>query len=314
MPTYPQQSGAATQVTIDILMKQPQRIARDLVNLVSKRLIADRLFVRGSAEQVRGGAMQYQQAESIYLDTDPTEEIAAGADWPRATWTEAALSALVKQYGLEVLITNLMIRRHQIDQVTRAERKLANNIVRFVDTKAFALLEDLAQGQNTQASAAAWSIAGTDIITEVAKAQESIETADNGYSGFQGATMVLNTSKRDDLLNNTVLRAALPREARDQQVSTGMMAPFLGLKEILFSSRITSTKAIVIDTTVAGTIADEPPDPSEGFQSYDPGPAFAPIYVKVYEHPESKGKVIAAGRWPAMAITDPKAFTVITGI
>jgi hypothetical protein len=92
------------------------------------------------------------------------------------------------------------------------------------------------------------------------------------------------------------------------------MAPFLGLREILFSSQVTATKAILIDSSVAGTIADEQPDPSEGFVAYDPGPSFAPIYVKVYEHPESKGKVVAAGRWPAMALTDPKAITVITGI
>jgi hypothetical protein len=314
MPTYPGQGGTGEQLTILALLKQPQRISRDLVNLVSKRLIADRLFVHGTPEQVAGGSMQYQLAESIYLDTDVTEEIAAGADWPRTTWTEAALSELVRQYGLEVLITNLMIRRHQMDQVTRAERKLANNLVRFIDTKAFALLEDSTKGQNTQTSAAAWSTAGTDIILEVAKAQTAIETQDNGYEGFQGATMIMNTSRRDNLLNNTGLRAALPREKSDGQIQTGMMAPFLGLKEILFSSRITATKAIVMDTGIAGTFADERPDASEGFVGYDPGPAFAPIYVKVYEHPESKGQVVAAGRWPAMALVDPKAVTIISGI
>jgi len=301
-------------LTIEALLKQPQRISRDLVNLVSKRLIADRLFVRGTPEQVAGGAMQYQESESIYLDTDVVEEIAAGANWPRTTWIEAIKSEVVRQYGLEVLITNLMIRRHQMDQVTRGERKLANNLVRFIDTKAFALLEDTSKGQNTYASAAAWTIAGTDIIFEVAKAQSLIESQDNGYDGFQNATMILNTARRDNLLNNTVLRAALPREKSDGQIQTGMMAPFLGLKEILFSSRVTATKAIIMDTGVAGTIADERPDASEGFIAYDPGPGFAPVYVKVYEHPESKGQVVAAGRWPAMALTDPKAVTVITGI
>jgi hypothetical protein len=60
-----------------------------------------------------------------------------------------------------------------------------------------------------------------------------------------------------------------------------MMAPFLGLKEILFTPQITSTKAILLDTSIAGTIADERPDASEKWVSYDPGPGFAPIYVKV---------------------------------
>src|SRR5256885_10311846 len=50
---------------------------------------------------------------------------------------------------------------------------------------------------------------------------------------------VLHTTMRKNLLNNTVLRAALPREAfRDEnQIQTGMLAPFLGLSDILFTDR-----------------------------------------------------------------------------
>ena len=308
MPTYPN----SPQLTVDALLKQPRRISRDLVNLVSKRLVADRLFVRGTADQVAGGAMQYQEAESIYLDRDP-EEIAARGFWPRTGWSEQIKSELVKQYGLEVPISNLAIRRNQVNQVVRAERKLANGIVKFIDTKAMQYLEGHAS-ISTQASAAFWTIAGTDIILEIAKAQEAIETQDNGYDGFTGATLVLHTKRRDDLLNNTALRAALPRETSDGAVRTGFMAPFLGLREIVFTPQITETVALLIDAGQAGVIADEVPDPAEGFQAYDPGPGFAPIYVKVYDEDRPKDIVVAAGRWPAMALTDPKAVVKITGI
>lgn len=313
MPTYP---GASPSINVQALLKQPQRISRDLASLVYQKLITPSLFVKGSPEQVAGGAMQFQQAESIFLDVAPgdVEEIATRGDWPRAGWTEALKTAAVKQYGLEVPISNLAIRRNQIDQFSRAMRKLANNIVRFVDTQALALLVDTTQGINTQASVAAWSIAGTDIIAEIAKAQEAIETANNGYAGFDGAILVLHTTKRKDLLNNTVLRNALPREDSSGQIHSGMMAPFLGLRDIKFTSAITTTQALVLDPTIAATIAYEEADPAEGFSSFDPGNNFAPIHTKVYDEHRPKDKIVAGGIWPAMGMTDPKAIALITGI
>jgi hypothetical protein len=312
MPTYPQTSPA---LSVQVLLKQPTRISRDLASLVYQRLITPSLFVKGSPDEVRGGAMQYQQSESIFLDsTQDVEEIAVRGAWPRVGWTEALKTAAVKQYGLEVPISNLSIRRNQISQFQRAMRKLANNIVRFVDTQAIALLTDTAQGINTGAAAAAWSIAGTDIIGEIAAMQEAIETKNNGYSGFNGAVLVLHTTRRKDLLNNTALRAALPREAQNGQIQSGVMAPFLGLSDIKFTSNITTTQALLLDPTVAATIAYEEPDPAEGFAGYDPGANFAPIWTKVYEDPRPKDQIVAGGIWPGMAFTDPGAVYLRTGI
>ncbi len=309
-------ASSSPTLTVQVLLKQPELLSRALVNLVNKRLVADRLFVRGSSDQVAGGAMRYQELESIYVDDDPVE-IAEGADFPLTDWSEAVKTAAVKQYGYSARITNLAIRRNQRDMVDRALRKLANRIVKFIDAKAMATLEDTTTypAIQTGASAAVWTTVSTDIIAEIAKAQEGLELKDNGYDGFSGATLVLHSKRRDDLLNNTVLRAALPREVRDGQISTGLVAPFLGLKEIIFTPQITETKAIVLDTGIAGTIADEAVDPSEGWASYDPGPGFAPIHVKV----EADGKPavhqrISAGRWPAIALPQPDAVYVITAV
>jgi len=314
MPTYP---GASPAISVQALLKQPQRISRDLANMVYQRLITPKLFIKGSPEQVAGGAMVFQLAESIFMDVAPgdVEEIGQRGDWPRAGWTEALQTTKVKQFGFEVPLSNLAIRRNAMDQFTRAERKLANNVCRFVDGAAIAqLVAD--PGVTTQVSAAAWNLAGTDIIVEVAKAQQSIESKNNGYNGFYGAVLVLNIARRDALLNNTVLRAALPREnfGGENQIRTGILAPFLGLSEILFTTSIGVTQALVLDPTVAGTIAYEPPDPAEGFLSYDPGAGFAPISVKVYQENRPKDTVIAAGIWPALAVTDPGAVTLITGV
>lgn len=310
------ETGGSPTLSVRALLNQPTLLSRELVNLVYKRLIADRLFVRGSAEQVAGGAMRYQQLESIFVDDDP-DEIAEGADFPLTDWTEVLKTEPVRQYGFGVRVTNLAIRRNQRDMVARGQRKLANRLVKFIDTKAMAVLEDAGgvAGVQTQAASALWTTAGTDIIADIGAAQEKIETQDNGYNGFEGATLVLHTNMRDALLNNTVLRAALPRETTDSQIRTGMMAPFLGVREILFTPQITSTKAILLDTTMAGTIADERPDASERWVSYDPGPGFSPVYVKVEDDGKpAVHKRVYAGRWPAIALPEPKAVVVITGV
>jgi len=309
--TYPAGSPA---ISVQALLKQPVRISRDLANLVFQRLVAWQICVHGSPDSVRGGAMQYQQAENIFTDVgSDVEEISPRGDWPRAIWSEALKTAAVKQFGLELPVDALAIRRNQIDRIVRGERKLANNLVRFIDTYVLGLLTTDA-GITTQVSAAAWTIAGTDIIAEIGKAQETIEGKNLGYNGFENAVLVLNTARRDDLLNNTVLRAALPREDHSGQIQSGTTAPFLGLQKILFTSNILATQALVLDPTMAATLAIEEPDGSEGWSSYDAGPDTPPIYVQVYDEKRNKGKVVSAGTWPGFAFTDPGAVVLITGI
>ncbi len=308
MPTYP---GNSPQLTVSALLKQPEILSRDLVNLTYKGFVADRLLVKGTPEMVAGGAMRYQEDESIFLDRD-AEEAATRGFWPRTGWSEAIKTAAVKEFGLEVVINYLAIRRNARPQLTIAQRKLANNIVKFVDTQAMAMIE--ASAGTSQAATAVWTTVGTDIILDLGKAQETIETQDNGYQGFDGATLVLHSNMRDSLHNNTALRAALPRESADSQVRTGELFPFMGLRAIIFTPRITSTIALVLDTTVAGVIADEQPAPDEGFVAFDPGDGKPPIWVQVYDEKGSRDKIIAGGRWPAMALTAPKAVVKITGV
>ncbi len=309
-------ASASPTLTVSVLLKQPELLSRELVNLVNKRLITDRICVHGSAGQVAGGAMRYQELESIYTDDSPVE-VAEGADFPLTDWSETAKTAPVRQFGFAVRVTNLAIRRNQRDMVDRGMRKLANQLVKYIDTQALAELQNTTKytGIQTDSTSASWGTVGTDIIADIGKFQEKLETKDNGYSGFSGATLILNTGHRDALLNNTGLRAALPRETQTGQIQSGMVAPFLGLKEILFTPQIVSGTALLLDTDVAATIADEQADPSEGWVSYDPGPGFQPIYVKVEDDGKpAVHKRVSAGRWPAIAVVQPDAIVKITGL
>ncbi|MDQ5821228.1 MAG: hypothetical protein M3540_07305 [Actinomycetota bacterium] len=307
MPPY----SSSPSLTVAANLKQPIRISRDLASLATKRFIADKVFTRGTPDQVAGGSMVYEKSESIYLDRD-VEEIAERGSWPRTGWSEALYTELVHQYGLEVPISNLAIRRNQRDQFVRGQLKLANMLVKFVDTKAMSLLTTVVGGVQTLSASAVWTTVGTKIASDIAAAQEMIDILDEG---LVADTLILNPRRRDDLINNDQLAARLPREAGATAITTGEQAPFMGLRQILYTNQIAQTTAVLMASNLAGTIADERPDPEEGFQAYQPaGGDFAPIWVKVYDDHSPKDKIVAAGRWPAMALVEPRAVVVITGV
>lgn len=304
MPTYP----GSPQLTVDALLKQPRLIARALTDLANKRFVADRIFSRGTPEMVAGGAAQYQKSESIYLDRD-FEEVGVRAEFPRATWSEAIFTEAVRKYGLEVPIAFESVRRNQMDQLARAERKLANGLVKFVDTVAMARL--IADASIlTGAASGDWTTAATDIVLDIATARKAINDQEEGYDAD---TMVVNGAQELDLLNDKDIRDALPRETQNSTVQTGRPPLLLGINQILVTNQLTAGTVFILNAKVVGTIADEQPEASEGYASYSPGPGQAPMYVKRYVEDGRDEHILRAARFPAMWIAEPKAAFKITG-
>lgn len=336
MPTYP---GSPT-LTVDALLKRPTLIARSLTALTSKRFVADKFFAHGTPDQVAGGAVWYERSENIYPDR-VAEEVGVRSEFPRSGWTEAILTALVRKYGLEVPISFEAIRRNQLDQIARAERKLANAVTKFVDTTAMNLiLTDPAV--LTFAAAAAWTAGATTIVADIANARKQIQDQDEGY---EPDTMIMNGAQELGYLTNTNILNVLPRETPTMNpIRGGDAIPVLGISNVLVSPQLTAGKVIIGMAKVTGTIADEEPDAQEGYVSYNAGgtggndnaypgggpsnrvdstapppdtdylpDVFPTVYVKVYEVSGRDEKIVRAARFPAMWLAEPKSAVVITG-
>jgi hypothetical protein len=304
VPTYP----SSPQLTVDALLKQPRLLARSLSDLVYQRFVADRIFARGTPEMVQGGSATYQRSESIFPDRD-TEEVGIRAEFPRTGWTEAIFTAAVRTYGLEVPINFKSIRRNQMDQVARAQVKLANSLVKFVDTQAMTLLTTDANVL-TAAASGDWTTAATDIIADLANARTQIENQNEGY---EPDTLIVNPAQNLDLLLDADIRNALPRETGASAVQTGRPIPILGFDQIIVTPNLTAGTVLVVTSNIIGTIADEQPDPSEGYRSYDPGAGQAPVSVKIYDVNEHDDRIVRCARWPAMWLSEPKSAFKITG-
>lgn len=306
MPTYP----GSPVVSVDVLVKQPTLISRALTNLAAKRFVADKIFTRGTPDQVAGGSALFQKSESVYTDTTRSvEEVSVRSEWPRAGWTEAIFTAFVKQYGLEVPISDLAVRRNQLDQIERAQVKLANSVTKFVDTQAMTLLTTDA-GVQTQAASGDWTTAATDIVADLANARKKIYDLDEGY---EADTLVLNPAQELDLLIDADIRNALPRESQGP-ITTGRPIPILGLSQILVTPQLAAGTALVLNSKIVGTIADEAPDPRENYVAYRrQGGDSAPVYVKVYREENRDDNIIRAARFPAMWLGEPASAVKITG-
>ena len=302
-PTYP--GGPA--MTVDALLNQPRVLVRNLTDLVYQRFVADQIFARGSSEQVQGGVAWYQRSESIFTNRD-AEEVAVRAEFPRAAWSEEVRSAFVKKYGLEVPISFEARRRNQIDMVSRAQRKLANALVKMVDTLAMTLLTTDADVL-TSAASGDWTTAGTDIIKDLVTARTAIEDQNEGYVPD---TLILNPAQNQDLLNDADIRAVLPRESNNGPVQTGRAPLLLGFDKVLVTPQLAAGTVLVLASKVAGTIADETPDASEGYTSYNPGGGFAPVYVKIRRDDDHDDWIVRCMRLPAMWLSEPKSVYKLT--
>lgn len=306
MPIGP---GGGPTITVEALLKQPGLLVRNLTNITTKRFIADQVFARGSADQVRGGAALYQKSENIYPDR-AAQEVQVRSRWPRTGWTEAVFTAMVHVYGLEVPISDLARRRNQLDYIERSQIKLGNALVKFVDTIAMATLTGEAS-KLTDTASGDWTTAATDIIKDIATWRAAIANQEEGYVAD---TLIVNPAQELDLMIDTDIRNALPRESTaPNPVLTGRPAPILGLDNILTTPQLAAGTVIVVNSKVVGTIADEQPEGFEGYVTRQQGGNYAPIYVKVYREEGADETLVRGARFPAMWVSEPKALLVATG-
>lgn len=135
----PSLSGA--DITVDLMLNQPTRITRMIMDLTLQRFIADRIFA--SAGGVTGGAVVYDQAteNELYASRD-VERVAPGAEFPLITSERLVPKvAEVEKWGGKTFITDEARERNQSVVFTNHMRQIANTIVRKINQRAIEELE-----------------------------------------------------------------------------------------------------------------------------------------------------------------------------
>lgn len=291
--SYPPAAPSITTDTlsISVYLDNPTRIRRVVEDLTLNRFIADRLLTQGP--RATGGAVIYDQvtAGDFFLARD-VEKIAPGAEYPILTDTAPTpLTAAVDKWGGQVFITDEQRDRNAIDVFVRETRKLANTIVRKVDTVALAAL---AAAPVNPVSGTDWTAAtGAAMIANLIDAAAAINDPDMGYVAD---LVILNPVQFNELLKNKDFRDAMTNGVEGSILRDGIIGQFLGM-DFARSNRVTAGTGYIAAGGMVGGISDE-----------------QPLTTEVYRMPGSDRTYIKSNRRMVAWITDPKAASIITGI
>lgn len=250
-PLPPSLTGDALAISRFLLM--PTFVPRALRSLSQQRFISDVLL--SDRVTPKGGAVLFEQTESIFADRTDLDPIAPGGEFPLSTVGRGpAMIAAVLKRGLDTFVTLEDIQRLSFSPVDRALIKLGNSVVRTVD--AVALLAINVANIQTLAATAAWGGAGSKILLDLLTAKAKIVGLNQGYLPD---TLVIDDFHYATMMNDVTVQTALRREDPTNPIYTGQMERIGGLDIMVTNNGPDSSGAYVLDRKVLGGMGDERP-------------------------------------------------------
>lgn len=254
---------SGTNITVDMMLQQPTRITRMLMDLTLQRFIADRVFDSGGG--VTGGAVVYDMAtvNELYLDRD-VERVEPGAEFPVVTSQRRVPSiATVEKWGGKVYITDEARDRNDSSVFANELRRLGNTIVRKINQRAVAVID------------AAVATVGAHVITISSSASWGDATALAPFStGYTPAVLphatFANVQKLGDVDELGVeydLLLVNPQEAMNLNLvysanggpGVNQVLADYGIREMYSSNRVPAGTAYFIATGQVGQMRVEQP-------------------------------------------------------
>jgi len=302
--TYPAPAPTVSGdfTTIHTLLQRPDLIARRLRTIADQRFISDALLT--GRFNVVGGAIQYEQSESIYTDRTP-EVVRPLMEYPLAgIGLGPTQIAEVQKWGQDVPISDESIKRLVRNPVDRAFLKLVNQMVKTVDSVALAAIASAVT--QTAAAAASWSTAtAKQIFLDVAKAKASIVDLNEG---FDPDTVVVSTLAWTYAMATFADAGYLPRESGEAPIFTGEFPVIDGMRWLATPNLTLANAAFVVDSAQLGGMADE----DLGGPGYTG--AAAGIETKSIRDDENDGYRLRARRVTVPVVLEPNAGYEITGV
>ena len=281
--------------SINRFLNSPTLIQRALRTIAQQRFIGD--FVLSGRGDSSGGAVLYEQNESIYPDRS-AEAVEPGAQFPTTTvGTGPGLIAAIKKWGLDTIVTEESIKRLRFNPVDRALTKLVNGVIKQVDSVALAAINSAVT--QTQAVPTAWATS-TTILRDVLTAKATIAALNQGYDPD---TLVVDDLTWAKLMSDPTVTNALRRESGDNPVYTGNLPEIAGLTIAPTPNLPTSGRAFVLDRKVLGSMIDE-----------DAGGLTSKSWHEDDGPKVSEGWVLRAKRPVVPIVQEPNACVALTGI
>jgi hypothetical protein len=285
-------SVSGTNITVDLMLQQPTRINRMIMDLTLQRFIADRVFA--SAGGVSGGAVVYEEAiaNDLYLNRD-IERIEPGMEYPIVTSERRVPKvAPVEKWGGKVWISDEARDRNMTASFTNSIRQLGNTVVRKINQRAIEVLEASITASGQVAVGRNWS----------AYAGLTPNTTAFNAGPLRDFALAGQMAEEDELGVNYTLWLINPQEYTNLVVGAGGPANFQALLtamniSIYVSNRVTPGTAYVVAGTSTGEMRVE-----------------KPLTTVTYREEGRDRTWVQSGVRPVMYVTNPFSVIKFTGL
>lgn len=302
-PTAPVLTGDV--LTINRFLSSPAAVARRLRTIADQRFLAE-VILTGRIE-ASGGAIAYDQSETIYSDRVPTP-VSPGGEYERALAVGGvAALAKVTKYGQDIRLTDEAIGRQPASSTQRVLTKLVNRAVNYIDTISLAAIA--AAVTQTQSATAAWSAATADPFLDVMLAVAQVEDLAEGYDVD---TIVTTSTLYARLVANQKVISGLRRESTNTVTETGEVSQIAGLvlRPVPANRMPAGVSAMVLDSQQLGSLGYENiPSPEYTGNPRDD------IQTWVRRDGNATDSWLVRGRRPVVPIVqEPNAAVKLTGV
>lgn len=134
-------SVSGSNITVDMMLNQPKRVTRALLDMSLQRFIMDLFFAPTDGGDAGAVVYDQQTANELYPLRD-VERIAPGSSYPNITGEEGTpLVAVMEKWGGKFPVTDEARKRNRIQSLRNRITKLSNGLVRKMNQRAIAELD-----------------------------------------------------------------------------------------------------------------------------------------------------------------------------
>lgn len=295
-PVTPTFSG--DNVTTSRFLNTPSLVARRAQELTQNRFITD--VILSGRTDVSGGAITYEVDEDFYT-VRPITSVSPGGEYDLTTITNGTPQIVkVTKWGQDTLVTDEAIKRQNFSAVEKGLTKLANTVVKHVDSVSLSLIASTVSA--TQAASASWSAEGARILQDIMLAKAKVTALNKGYDPN---VLVIDDTTWAYLASNDKIQVARAREDTSNTVYSGLFGSIAGMQILPTPNLPGGNGAWLIDTNALGGIADE--DLGGGYEGDN-------VQTKSIREDLNDRWRLRARRVCVPYVTDPGAAIKITGV
>lgn len=247
--TYPvaHPTGTLTTEQLHLFLSNKGLIARRVADITKMRFIAD--YLLQARLDATGGGIFYETGEPVFASEDP-EAISPLGEYPLVVLDDGTVvSAKTDKWGLDTMVSDEKIARQGRTYVDRGILRVANTIIRYVDSVAMAVIQSKVTSTHTSDE---WDSAGAAV--------ESIltiqgERADLGL-GIELDTAVLRPTQYAKVIRLLIDDKALPRESGETAIKGNLPVDALGLTWAT-TPHFQGANPLLVDRDQLGGMADE---------------------------------------------------------